>query len=165
MELRKQMEERDKREETLKQLFIQQEKLEHQYEVVSQTKQLLEEAKENLTARYRNPVEEAFRGYYEQLTHKKAQQIEMDANLTLRVREKGEQREMELFSAGTKDLAGICMRLALIDAMYQGEQPFLVLDDPFVNLDEATLQHALEFLHEIARKRQILYFTCHSSRT
>lgn len=165
VELRKQMEERDKREETLKQLFIQQEKLEHQYEVVSQTKQLLEEAKENLTVRYRNPVEEAFRGYYEQLTHKKAQQIEMDANLTLRVRKKGEQREMELFSAGTKDLAGICMRLALIDAMYQGEQPFLVLDDPFVNLDEATLQHALEFLHEIARKRQILYFTCHSSRT
>lgn len=164
MELQQQMEEGRKREEKLQQLYAEQKTLAHQYEVVAKTRQLLEEAKEHLTARYRNPVEEAFCRYYELLTQKTAEPMEIDANLTLQVREKGEHRAMDLFSAGTKDLAGICMRLALVDAMYQGEQPFLVLDDPFVNLDEGTLRRALEFLCQIAKERQILYFTCHSSR-
>lgn len=31
------------------------------------------------------------------------------------------------------------MRFALVDAMYPGEKPFLILDDPFVNLDDEKL--------------------------
>ena len=65
---------------------------------------------------------------------------------------------------GYQDLLGICMRLALVDAMYPDEKPFLVLDDPFVNLDEEKVVHGNELLSKIAREYQILYFTCHSSR-
>ena len=57
-----------------------------------------------------------------------------------------------------------CMRLALVDAMYPDEKPFLVLDDPFVNLDEEKVVHGNELLSKIAGEYQILYFTCHSSR-
>ena len=48
--------------------------------------------------------------------------------------------------------------------MYPEEKPFLVLDDPFVNLDEEKVQHGNELLQKISGEYQILYFTCHSSR-
>ena len=55
--------------------------------------------------------------------------------------------------------------LALVDAMYQAEKPFLILDDPFVNLDDGHTKQALELLAELAQNRQILYLTCSTSRT
>ena len=62
-------------------------------------------------------------------------------------------------------MVGICMRFALVDAMYGGEKPFLVLDDPFVNLDEDKVKQGMEILKEAVTDYQILYFTCHRSRT
>ena len=32
------------------------------------------------------------------------------------------------------------MRLALVDTLFESEQPFLILDDPFVNLDVERLR-------------------------
>ena len=66
----------------------------------------------------------------------------VDANIEVQMKEQGEMRETKWLSAGYQDLLGICMRLALADAMYQGEKPFLVLDDPFVNLDDEKAQGA-----------------------
>jgi uncharacterized protein YhaN len=56
------------------------------------------------------------------------------------------------------------MRFALVDAMYPVEKPFLVLDDPFVNLDEEKMEHGTHLLKQISSEYQILYFTCHESR-
>ena len=44
------------------------------------------------------------------------------------------------------------------------EKPFLVLDDPFVNLDEEKMAHGNELFGKISGEYQILYFTCHASR-
>jgi uncharacterized protein YhaN len=59
----------------------------------------------------------------------------------------------------------ICTRFALVKAMFKGEQPFLILDDPFVNLDKNKIKNALAFLNELSKEHQLLYFTCHESRT
>jgi len=56
------------------------------------------------------------------------------------------------------------MRLALVDAMYQEEKPFLILDDPFVNLDQEKVAAGNELLKEVAEEYQVIYFTCHDSR-
>jgi uncharacterized protein YhaN len=48
--------------------------------------------------------------------------------------------------------------------MYTEEKPFIVLDDPFVNLDDAKLEKALAFLRNASKEYQILYFACHESR-
>ena len=48
--------------------------------------------------------------------------------------------------------------------MYPKEKPFLVLDDPFVNLDEEKMAHGNELFGKISGEYQILYFTCHASR-
>ena len=64
----------------------------------------------------------------------------------------------------SQDMLNICMRLSLADALYDGEKPMLILDDPFVNLDDDRLINAMELLKKLAEDRQIIYLTCHSSR-
>ena len=67
-------------------------------------------------------------------------------------------------SAGTLDALTLCMRLALVDALFTKEQPFLLLDDPFVNLDDARTKRALELLQKISQQRQVVYLVCNSAR-
>ena len=88
----------------------------------------------------------------------------MDGNLNLTIQESGIQRELRYYSEGWKDLLGICMRMALVDVMYQKEKPFFIMDDPFVNLDQKKTEAALDFLKQLSKEYQILYFTCHESR-
>ena len=40
----------------------------------------------------------------------------------------------------------------------------MILDDPFVNLDDTRTKEALELLRVLSQDRQILYLTCNSSR-
>ena len=105
-----------------------------------------------------------FRKYYKVLTGTDASQYQIDANTQLTVKEQGLQRNPQLFSTGYQDLMGICMRMALVDAMYSQEKPFLIFDDPFVNLDAEKTKGGMEFLKEIAKEYQVVYFTCHESR-
>ena len=134
------------------------------YERLKLTKACLAEAKAAYASRYRSPLMQAFSNYYEMISGEKADFYRMDTNMELSVQEYGYQREARYFSAGWKDLMGICMRMALLDTMYQGEKPFLILDDPFVNLDQNKTKAALTFLKQIGEDYQIIYFTCHESR-
>ena len=128
------------------------------------TAEYLEKAKESLSARYIGPVYDSFQRYYALLSGEAAEAFRMDANLHVTKRDMGEQREVREFSLGNQDLINIVLRVALVDAMYEKEKPFLVLDDSFVNLDGERLRTAGTFLHKIAEDYQVIYFTCHESR-
>ena len=67
-------------------------------------------------------------------------------------------------SDGYRDLVGLCRRMAMIEAMYEEERPFLILDDPFVNLDNDRVKGGVNLLKRISEPYQIIYFTCHDSR-
>lgn len=58
----------------------------------------------------------------------------------------------------------LCMHLALVDTLFGEETPCLILDDPFVNLDDEHTQRALSILTTLAKTHQILYLVCNSSR-
>ena len=125
----------------------------------------LQSAKESLTARYADPVRRNFAHYWEQIASVSAAGVYVDANTEITVEELGKQRELSLFSAGFQDLAGICLRIALMDAMYPGEErPPLILDDPFTALDDEKIRGAMRLLQECAGRYQILYFTCSRNR-
>ena len=51
-----------------------------------------------------------------------------------------------------------------MDSMYQDEKPMLIMDDPFVNLDDRNMAGAKKFVEKISEKYQILYFTCSQNR-
>lgn len=44
------------------------------------------------------------------------------------------------------------------------EKTFLILDDPFVNLDDKYTKRAREMLDKIAQDHQVIYLVCNSSR-
>ena len=54
--------------------------------------------------------------------------------------------------------------MALIDALFTDEMPPVILDDPFVNLDDDKIPRALSLVKDMSKEKQILYFACHKSR-
>lgn len=135
------------------------------YKLVKLTHEYLQKAKEQLISRYMGPVSAAFGKYYYMLTGDRRQEWMIDANMNLQMREYGELRNPGYLSAGYQDLVGICMRLALVDAMYQEEKPFLILDDPFLNFDKEKVESGNQFIRSVAEEYQVIYFTCHESRS
>lgn len=164
-DLQEQLDVRDEKEQQLAICRQEQAREMHLYETLCLTQNYLQSAKEQFSARYLGPIEGGFGKYYELLTGDMSGNWTVDANIAVQMKEQGELRESKWLSAGYQDLLGICMRLALVDAMYPDEKPFLVFDDPFVNLDEEKVEHGNELLKRIAQEYQVLYFTCHSSRS
>lgn len=139
---------------------------------VTETMKCLKTAKEQFSSRYLRSLTDGFEKYVAMLGGEDLKKsmdghfdgVRPDINLNIQVTAYGEEKELGYFSAGTKDVIGLCMRFALVDALFSEEQPFLVLDDPFVNLDKEKLARATEFLKEAAKQYQILYLVCHESR-
>ena len=78
--------------------------------------------------------------------------------------ERGEAHGIDSYSRGIRDLYSLGLRLALIDALYENEAPFIILDDPFIAFDDEKLERAKSTLKAISKTKQILYFTCATSR-
>ena len=114
---------------------------------------------------YIGPVERGFREYAATLLTPRLGHVMVDKDLHLHIDAQGAAREVGCFSAGTADSIMLCMRLALVDALFTKEKPFLILDDPFVNLDDWHTARGLELLRQVAASRQIIYLVCNSSRS
>ena len=120
------------------------------FETLHRTADFLRTAKETLGTRYLGGMQAAF---------------ERNLQLSVAVRDGSMTRDLATASRGTRDLLNFSARLALTEVLSAGsEQPFLLLDDPFVNLDEVHLQAALSYLRALGREKQILYLVCHKSR-
>ncbi len=138
--------------------------LRDRYAICMQTVSYLEQARGSFTARYMNPFLRSFRRHYGMLTGESAENLQTDADFHITVMSDGLPRDPSLMSEGTRDLISLCRRMAMVDAMYPGEKPFLVLDDPFSNLDDERVKGGLRFLRSASYEYQILYLTCHKSR-
>lgn len=128
------------------------------------TIEMLEMSRDNLTNSYLGPVKESFNLYSKDLFGTDIGKVYMNPKLDVSIERYGAERELAYFSAGYTDIIMICMRLALIDALFKKEMPFVILDDPFVNLDDNYTEKALELLYKLSEKKQIVYMVCNSSR-
>ena len=134
------------------------------YDALIKARELLRKAKENMTARYVAPVYNAFGRYYSLLSGLSADSYRIDADINVTVDELGHQREIKALSAGFRDMAGICLRLGLADAMYRDEKPMLIMDDPFTNLDDDKVSASDSLLRDVSERYQVIYFTCSRAR-
>ena len=128
------------------------------------TRRYLEEARARFSAKFMEPVRKEYMKYYQLLSPGDGKDYTLDADLNIRVREAGSSRDVGYLSEGYQDLIGLCRRMAMIDIMYRNEKPFLLFDDPFVNLDDQKLTGARDFLTRIAENYQIIYLTCQNAR-
>ena len=133
-------------------------------EVADRARKLLQSAKIGLSSRYLKDMQESFSKNFSTLTGKTAPEAIINANLGVSFREIGGQKEKAWYSSGQQAAMSLSLRLALIDAIFEDERPFLVLDDPFTDLDAEKMKNAAQMLRSLAKKFQIIYFTCHSSR-
>ncbi len=133
--------------------------------ILTKTADFLSESKIALTTRYLSGIQEHFEHYLSQMESENTPKAGMDTDFEISVIADGKSREIESFSRGSRDVLGLCARLALIRSMFaEGETPFLLLDDPFVNLDEDRLELAKELLDRLSEEYQILHFICHRGR-
>ena len=134
--------------------------------LLDDTMAFLEQARTDLALAYMIPIRDSFGKLMERMAGQRPGEILVTPELTVQLDRGGESRKLaEYFSAGETDLVMLCMRLALVDAMFRDAKPFVILDDPFVNLDDRHTAEAMKLIRELARDRQIIYLTCHSSRT
>ena len=138
--------------------------LQKQCELADLTMDYLTRAKDTLANSYVGRVEQGFVRYADALLGEKIGHVMLDREIHLFIDEQGAARDAASFSAGTVDGVMLCMRLALVDALFRKEQPFLLLDDPFVNLDDEATRRALSMLRELAKQRQVVYLTCNTAR-
>ncbi len=132
--------------------------------VIRKTSEYLVEAKDALTARYLSKTKSAFDKYISLIGRDSGEAFKMDTSFTLMKNEGGIYRETEAYSRGTRDIYSLAARLSLIDSLYEGEKPFIILDDPFAYFDDASLKRAVSILSAIAKEKQVIYLTCTSAR-
>ncbi len=132
---------------------------------IANTAQFLEEAKSGLSTRYLADMQTSFSSLLQTLMDKNAPESVMDTSFKVKLREGGKTQHPESLSQGWRDAVQFCVRLSLAEALYaEGEKPPIILDDPFVNLDERRLKAAKKLLVSLSEKYQILYLVCHTER-
>lgn len=122
----------------------------------------LKQAKDTLDRNYSKGMIDGFNKYIGMLGTDLS--LAIDKNLNVSVDGEGQLRERGFLSEGYKDMVNFCARMALVDALYEGEKPPVILDDPFVNLDDDKVPKALALVKELSKENQVIYFACHESR-
>ena len=162
--LREQADEAPELRDTLAQWKTQREEDKKRADLLDDTMAFLSQARDDLALSYMGPIRESFTGLMGRMTGEAKEKILVTPELEVKLERNGESRDLAAFSAGQTDLVMLCMRLSLVDALFRGTRPFVILDDPFINLDDRHTAEALRLLRDLAKDRQIIYLTCNSSR-
>ena len=137
---------------------------EQELSAVKNAMQYLQLANDALAAKFLTPMKTSLQKHLLLLTGGKFDNLNLDTDFQLTLEEYGQLRTVDFYSRGYQNVFDLCLRFALIDALCRREKPFIILDDPFINLDETKISHAKSFLKTLAQEHQLVYFTCHTSR-
>ena len=132
-------------------------------DLLKTTLKFLNQADENIKTLYREPLSNALNEYASAFLEQ-AKSLNIDIDLNVTINEKAGAKNPKYYSLGFQNLFEICKRFALIDVLYKDNLPFVILDDPFTNLDEEKIESSLELVKKLSNNRQIIYLTCHKSR-
>ena len=122
-------------------------------------------AKASLTAKYLGKMRASFNAYTDSIAKEDGSDFAIDTSFSLSKTENGLTNKIEGYSLGTRELYALISRFALIDALYEDNAPFIILDDPFCHFDDKKCDSALKVIKKLAKEKQIIYLTCTDSRT
>jgi exonuclease SbcC len=127
---------------------------------------LLERRKEAATRAVLTPLQEKISATFADLTGDHARKVYLDETLQIRGvgRSETELLPFELLSQGTREQLLLALRIAVADAVANGEPQLLILDDVLVNTDPVRQHRVLDLLQSAALRLQILILTCHPDR-
>ena len=134
------------------------------YADINSAKEYLVAANDRLLEKYVAPIKDKFVEYSVPLEKALGEKVVMDKDYRIFFERGGEIRDNKHLSAGQRCILSLAFRLSLIENAFDGEKPFVIMDDPFVHLDGEHIEKTASFLKEIAKNEQIIYFCCHDSR-
>ena len=143
-------------------LKIQKKTLSEKYRQISLAAECLETASENMKKTAAPRISGRAGELFSNITDGKYRGLYTDGEMRLSFMENGQAKvyDAQYLSAGTLDLAYICLRTALCEYLY-AERPTLIFDDAFAHMDSERLKKTLDFLCELSEKFQIIILTCH----
>ena len=136
--------------------------LERRARIYSQTLTAIEAAERATMQRATRYLEKHMVGDLEQVTAGRYRRVRVDdTNLGIEVfaPERGDWVSVESLSQGTLDLVYLAARIGLVRLVTGDRRPPLILDDPFVTLDDVRATRALELLKRISADFQVIYLT------
>lgn len=158
-----QLERKNEYEEELMELTELLEESQREFELLNLTLDYLKKADENLKIKYRAPIENSLNKQLKNIAGEKLS-ANIDVDFKVTINEPSGAKDINFYSKGYRNLIEICKRFALIEVLFADDLPFIILDDPFVNLDDEKLRTALELVKNLSKEYQILYLICHESR-
>ena len=154
----------DERKSEIRATFNRMVQYQEKYKILSATIKYLKTAEQNMKDKYIAPIRDNFLYFADKIEATLGERISMDQNFNILFERNGENRRDRHLSAGQRSVCALCFRLALVNNMYENEKPFIIMDDPFVHLDENHMEKTRKTMKELSRENQIIYFSCHNSR-
>lgn len=139
------------------------EQLQAEYDALSLAVDTLREADGEIQSRFSPELGRVAARYMSAVTGGRYEDVLISRDFSARTRTQDDAvaRDSGYLSAGTLDLMYLAVRLAVCElALPEGEPCPLIIDDALVNLDDTRLEQAMELLKQIAKKRQVILFTC-----
>lgn len=134
------------------------------YNALQKGIELLSQAKESLSAKYKDKIEISFKEKLGVLSNGKLDNVLLSTEFDVSLVDKGFTRDIASYSKGTRALIEFTMRLALCEVLFEKEKAFIILDDPFSSLDDQSFIKMSNALKKLSENTQIIYFTCTKSR-
>ncbi len=131
---------------------------EYQNAVLAVARDVLSEAYDKINSVYSPIITQKISPYLEALTGGKYCDAVLDRQFNIRVKYKGEYKELGFFSRGTADCIYLSVRLAMAEILEGDKKLPLILDDPFWSFDSDRKQNADALVSALANDRQILVF-------
>lgn len=137
---------------------------EEELEIIMETKKYLTQARELVASSNLGETARRFTEIVEAIDTNCATGVSLDTSFEAKRSEGGVTHPSDAYSRGIRELYDFSAKLAVSDSLYPEKLPPLLLDDPFVYLDDNKLERAKQLLFSLADKRQVLYFTASRSR-
>ena len=132
---------------------------------IQKTAEYLLSAREGLDGRYLGDLSERFQDYANAWLVDDEIDAVVGPDFDVSLYEGYVAHDVAGYSTGYRDVLDMCFRMAIVDTVFQAEPPFLIMDDPFASMDAGKIGSAFLLLQALSKKYQIIYFTCHPSRT
>lgn len=101
-------------------------------------------------------------GHLSTVTEGRYRRVQVDdrtLDIEVMAPEKGDWVKVSALSQGTLDLVYLTARLGLVRLVTGDRRPPLLMDDPFVSLDDERASRALQLLKSVATDFQVIYLT------
>jgi uncharacterized protein YhaN len=129
---------------------------------IQRVKQVADELSEHLDQQAFLGLKNDIESFISNMTNHRYKQIKINESLpTGFVRSDGNIVETDLLSTGTLDVLGLALRLSMANYFLKEQEAFLVMDDPFVDMDPGRQSNAANLLKDYSKTKQLIIFTCH----